>query len=106
MKTSVLPSHSVGFRQTPVGATLSVNGANITLAPASLSLKGVQQIVLQGTVVHFGSSLLQLNEGNRPLAGMGDIVAGTLAYGPTGIPIPNQYLTGYIVTGSTTVLVP
>jgi hypothetical protein len=106
IKTSVLPSHSVGFRRTPIGATLSVNGANMSLAPASLSIKGVQQIVLQGAVVHFRSPLLQFNEGNRPVAGVGDIVAGVLALGPTGIPIPNQYLTGHIVTGSTTILVP
>ncbi len=101
-----LPRHGIGFRRTPTGATLSANGASVTLAPASLSIKGMQQIILQGTIIHLKSPLLQLNEGNRPLAGAGDSVAGVLACGPTGIPIPNQYLTGQIVTGSTTILVP
>ena len=105
-KGAALPEHGVGFRQTPLGATLSVNGANITLTPARLSIKGVRQIVLQANSIHLKSPLVQFNEGNRPLAGAGDIVTGVLAYTPMGIPIPNLYLHGLIVTGSTSVLVP
>jgi len=105
-KGSALPEHRVGFKQTPLGATLSVNGANITLTPARLSIKGVRQIVLQANSIHLKSPLVQLNEGNRPLAGSGDVVTGVLAYTPMGIPIPNLYQHGLIVTGSTSVLVP
>jgi len=105
-KGSALPEHRVGFKQTPLGATLSVNGANITLTPARLSIKGVRQIGLQANSIHLKSPMVQFNEGNRPLAGAGDVVAGVLAYTPTGIPIPNLYLHGLIVTGSTSVLVP
>lgn len=103
---SALPEGRAGFRPTPIGADLSVNGAGITLAPASISIKGVQQIVLQANIIHFKSPLLQLNDGSSPLAGLGDVVTGVLAPGPMGIPIPNQYVAGYIVTGSTGVLVP
>ena len=105
-KGSTPPKHSVGFKQTPMSATLSVNGADITLAPGTLSIKGVQQIVLRATIIHLKSSLLRFNNGNRPLAGSGDVVAGTFAHTPTGIPIPNMFLHGLIVTGSPTVLVP
>jgi hypothetical protein len=105
-KGTALPMDGVGFRQTPIGATFSINGASIALSPASLSIKGVQQIVLEAKIIHFKSPLLQLNEGNRPLAGLRDRVAGVLAYTPMGIPIPDQYLEGHIVTGSTSVLVP
>jgi hypothetical protein len=103
---SALPVDGMGFRRTPVGATLSINGAGITLAPASLTIKGVQQIVLQANIIHFKSPLLQLNGGNRSLAGLGDLVTGALAIGPMGIPIASQYVDGHIVTGSTGVLVP
>jgi hypothetical protein len=103
---SALPGDRVGFRRTPLGADLSINGASITLAPASLSIKGVGQIVLQANIIHFKSSLLQLNRGSRPLAGLGDLVTGVFATGPMGIPIPSQYVDGHIVTGSTRVLVP
>ena len=56
-KGAALPEHSVGFRSTPLESTLSVNGVVITLTPATLSIQGGWQIVLQANIIHLKSQL-------------------------------------------------